>query len=552
MILDSSRVETIDRLLSANIIYKVPRYQRCFSWEKEHIETFWEDLLDTKKDSAREDYFLGSMIFRKINEGEMEIIDGQQRLVVITIFFSCIRDYYLNEGNMQGVAEINPIYIGRRREGSMQFKLKLNEQDNIFFQSYIQEDGSRNFGSTRGLPESHKLILNARNIIYEKICEELQKCNNEEDKKIFLEDLKDTVTNKFKVLSTYVDSIDEAYVVFETLNDRGLDLSIADLLKNYLYSKAGERLENIRTMWEEIMDMLNGKEISKFLRCYWNSSKKLIREKYLYKALKNHIRNNREVLSFVKELRDEAEVYNNLINPNNDNWHDKKLVKLLEDLKSLGARQIYPLLLSAYKKFGASKQFKITVELSTVLTFRYSIICGLNPNKLEDEYSDIAVKLRQGKDLTYVKQKFLQLNPNNETFLQEFNKKEITNQKIARYLLIKITERLLRGTDVGTDEDISLEHIMPQKPSLEWKKYIIKQNINHEDFIDRIGNLTLLTGPRNRGASNKLFQIKCKEIYRKSFLPITKDICRYKQWNEEIIIERQKKLAEIAKNIWKL
>lgn len=552
MILDLSRIQTIDQLLSTNIVYKVPQYQRCFSWEKEHVEAFWEDLLDTMKDPAREDYFLGSMIFRKIKDGEMEIIDGQQRLAVITIFFSCIRDYYFDIGNMQGVGEINPIYIGRRREGSLKFKLKLNEQDGNFFQSYIQENGKRNFEKTRGRPESHKLILNARKIIYEKICEELQKFNNDEDKKGFLENLKDTVASKFKVLSTYVDSAEEAFVVFETLNDRGLELSIADLLKNHIYSKAGEKLEIVKTIWEEIMDMLDSKEISKFLRCYWNSSKYLIREKGLYRALKNHLRNNEEVLSFVKELRNEAEIYDKLINPSNDNWHDKKIVKLLEELKSLNVRQIYPLLLSAYVKFGLSKEFKMIVESAIVLTFRYSIICGLNPNKLEVGYSDIAIKLRQGEDLSYVNQKFLQLNPADEKFIEEFREKEITNQKVARYLLIKITEYFLAEKDVSTNADISLEHIMPQKPNLDWQKYIIKQKINHEDFIDRIGNLALLTGPRNSRASNKLFQIKRSEVYSRSISPITKDICRYKEWNEETICDRQKKLAAIAGKVWKL
>lgn len=553
MLLDASRVETVDRLLSTNRIYKVPRYQRSFSWEKDHIELFWEDLIETKDDNSREDYFLGSMIFRQITENEMEIIDGQQRLAVITILLACIRDYYFDMGSMEGVSEINPIYIGRKKAGVMHYKLELNSQDNTFFRNYIQDDArERNFSRKRGLSTSQKLILNAHNIIFEKIGEELDKLIRSEDKKNFLEDLKNIITEKFKVLSTYVSSLEEAYVVFETLNDRGLDLSIADLLKNYLYSKAGGNLNAVRNTWEEIMNMLDGKEINNFLRCYWLSSKDLVREKQLYKALKNHLRDKGEVLSFVQELKNEAEVYRNIINPDDNYWDDDNLTNALKELKNLGIKQIYPLILSAYKKFGKSSDLKKIINWSISLTVRYSIICSLNPNKLEVEYSDAAIKLRRNKDLIFVKRRFLELIPGDEEFSNGFGEKELTNKKIARYLLCKIAKKMgVCGGDISIDENITLEHILPQKLTPEWEKYIEKNGLNHEDYLHKIGNLTLLNGPRNRNLSNKSFKEKSK-IYNTSALKITKDICLYKEWNEENILKRQGDLVKIAKEIWKL
>lgn len=567
MILDKySGVKTIVDLLTFRKIYKVPRYQRCFSWEREQIETFWEDLtavIKERKKGKKEDYFFGSMIFKELSEEEVEIIDGQQRMAVITILFSCIRDllsysntFWVDLG-LAGV--IDNRYITNYGPSNLPqtFKLILNQTDDSFFKYYIQEKREeKNFERKRNLHYSNRLILNAYNILRGKILEELNKINSDDDKRVFLNNIVEIVAFDFKILSTYVDSIEEAFVVFETLNDRGLDLSIADLLKNYFYSKAGKRLDKVQSLWEDMMEKLDNKDLNRFLRYYWLSSKGLVREKELYRVLKNELNTEEEVCRFVHNLKNEAEIYYDLINPDYNSWKDKNIVKLLIQLKNLNVKQVYPLLLSGYKIFEKSiSNFKTLIEWSINLTFRYSIICGRNPNDLEKEYSNMARMIRNGKDLKYIKKHFLELNPDDEDFIKNFEKKEIKNQKIARYLLAKIvnTEREKKDTPINeNDENITLEHIIPKKLTTEWIEYIKKYNLNHEELLYRIGNLTLLIFSRNKNISNKSFQEKCKE-YKKSDLFITKDIYyKYKDWNEEAINARQKELAEIAKKIWKI
>ena len=126
-------------------------------------------------------------------------------------------------------------------------------------------------------------------------------------------------------------------------------------------------------------------------------------------------------------------------------------------------------------------------------------------------------------------------------------------------MLCQIVNYIMKGKEkVGelcveeNSESINLEHIMPKTLSEDWEDYIKKQKLNYKELVNRVGNLTLLTGPKNKEASNKLFSVKCKKIYSKSKLPITKELYKYKKWNEKTINERQKELAQIANEVWKI
>lgn len=555
----SSGDKNIEDLLLGSVLYKVPLYQRSFSWEKEQVERFWEDIIETISEE-RTDYFIGSIIFKENPDGTRIIIDGQQRLAVITIIFACIRDMFNRLGDVAATAEIETRYIGMRDIETRQrdFKLKLNKEDEDFFRDYIQsamaEIRTKRFGKKSGKPQSHKLIIKAYEVLNHNISDELEKYKDLDSKKRFLYKLTSIIAKKFKVIATYVDNENDAYLIFETLNERGLDLSIADLLKNYIYSKAGKKQESVQKQWEGIASVLSGSDLVDFLRYYWSSSRELVRDKQLYRVLRNHLREQQDVYQFVSDLKKEAEVYEALINPNENFW-DINQFELLKELKILNVKQIYPLLLSGDIRLNKSDFTKL-LNLSLNLTFRYSTICNLNPNKLERCYSDLSIKLRTGRiSFCQIQRELTKLNPDDESLIKAFNLKEIKNTQIARYVLAQITNYIMKKDElsvVRNPEKVNLEHIIPKTLNSDWEKYIKKQKLEHKELINMIGNLTLLSKPQNIQASNKLFLEKCKETYRKSNLPITKELCRYKIWNKDTILERQEKLANLAKNIWKI
>ncbi len=563
----SAEAKTIKSLLGGDSLFKIPRYQRSFSWEKEQVEKFWYDILDTI-DEDRKDYFFGPMIFKTDKEEQekrLEVIDGQQRLALITIFFACIRDIYIEMINQEEGHEIQKVFIGGRDRYTKEiiFKLRLNRQDEGYFQSNIQkqtaETINNRFGRKKNIPQSWRLIRKAYDFLYENIFSELKNYKDLEIKKSFLFQLENAIANKFKIIQIVIDNEDDASLIFETLNERGIELSVSDLLKNYIYSKTEKEnpknLELIQSEWEDIMDRLEeSKEFSNFLRYYWNSCHPLVRKNQLYQTYKEYLKKQNDLPKFINILKEESKIYKALIEPYN--WPNQKQMNLLKDLRLLGVKQIYPLLLSGFRKL-TPKDFVRLIELSLNLTFRYSIICNQNPNQLERVYSDLANQLHNDKtNLDKIEKRLKALYPFDGLFIQEFSSKKIKNGQIARYILIQINNYLIKEKEevkvINDPEKVDLEHIMPKTLSPQWKLYIEKNKIIHYELIDMIGNLTLLPAPKNKEVSNKPFLEKCK-TYKNCYLPTTRLIPRdYKVWNKENILQRQKKLAELAKNIWKI
>lgn len=562
MIDDAKDVPIID-LFSPSRHYVVPQYQRSFSWTSEEVETFWEDIIETRQDE-REGYFLGAIILKEEEKNRFQIIDGQQRMVLITILFACIRDQYYKGnfklGDLARAARIQSDYIGRRddHKNKTEYFLEINNIDNAYFRNYIQAySSSENKKPDRSLPESNKLIKKAYEIIEERILDELKKLESNK-RKDFLAELEHIVGRQFVVIEIKVKDEADAHLVFETLNDRGLELSIADLLKNYLYSKSKEKLDLVKQEWDEIRSIIvEFRILNNFLRHYWSSSVDLVREKRLYKTFKKNLKTSQEVYDFVGNLKEEASLYKNLVTPTDEFWRNKEQVRMLEDLAILGIKTVYPLLLSGYIKLKSKKEFKTLVDLCLKLSFRYNTICSLNPNELEREYSRLAVGLRSNQmNLSKISQTLRMMNQKTDRFTQDFAQKEIKNGKIARYILREMINFSSKGkgkvAELRVEDDsekVNLEHIMPQSQE-KWKNYIKEHKIDHQNLINRIGNLTLLTGPKNKELSDSPFYIKCKK-YKESKIQLT-DISKYKDWNEESISERQEELTRIAENVWKI
>lgn len=170
----------------------------------------------------------------------------------------------------------------------------------------------------------------------------------------------DFVEEKLKVVSITVPSKANAFTIFETLNDRGLELAQVDLLKNYLYSKAGDRLDEVQNLWTEMIYQIESAEnenlVLEYIKYHWSSQYGLTREKNkeLYNDIKNKIRNVSHTVSFVNNLKEDANLYLAIINHNNPYWEEfpNKTKEYIETLNFFNLRQFRPLLLAILKKFN--------------------------------------------------------------------------------------------------------------------------------------------------------------------------------------------------------
>ncbi len=353
-------------------------------------------------------------------------------------------------------------------------------------------------------------------------------------------------------------------MIYEAINQKRLELSVADLFKNYLIRKTKDKLEKeqVIVIWKEIVDSLDN-DIRPFLKHYWHSKKGVITERRLFHELKRFVEDKKQKndpFILIKELGEESKIYSALNNPDDDRW-DAGIKELIEEFNTLGVEQPLPILMIAKKNFSDS-DFKDLLEAIINFSFRYNIICNKPPNVLERRYSDIARRIRGEyiKDgetkIENAKQVLALLKeyyPTDEELEKNFLGKTIEKNKISLYLWSKINKRL-QEIEKPNPADLSVEHILPKKPDLEWEQYLVGKGYAEDDFDDliyRIGNQTAMDIKMNTQARNKIFTKKRDENYKDSNMPINEMLKSITDWTEKEISQREKDYVGKVKEIWK-
>ena len=347
-----------------------------------------------------------------------------------------------------------------------------------------------------------------------------------------------------------------AYKVFETLNARGVRLSTTDLLKNFLFSiavKGGEaELEEAERQWQSINDRLGARDFPTFLRYYWNSKHSFQRKQTLFKAIKSTITTSEGVFTLLNDLENLVEVYAALSQPADDLW-DKEQAKWIDALSLFRVKQCYPLLLAAYQKLE-SYEFTRLLKLCVVISFRYNVISGLNPNLLEDVYHRAAVRVTLGQ-LSNTSSILSELKPiyvDDERFKNAFALKSLPaqrNRKLVRYILFELENQLAATAyDYKENTKATIEHILPENASEAWDAFFSPEE--QDKNTQKLGNLTLLEAQKNKECANALYEQKLP-VYETSVYRLTCERSVYNEWTPVTLRRRQEKLADLAATVWK-
>ncbi len=253
--------------------YKIPEFQRDFSWNEENWEDIWQDLIYIFEDKELQDY-MGTIVLQNLKEKKtFLVVDGQQRITTLSLFIIAIvrnlKDLVEKnidiEKNEERIKKILDIYIGEKSISDLYYKSKLtlNENNDSFYQSRVLEfKDPVNFAKLR---DSEKLIYKAYKYFYEEIKRYFTTLTGEKLGK-FLEKTLDGLT----FIQITVDDDISAYTVFETLNARGVELTTTDLLKNYLFSivasigKKGSEFKILKEDWQQIVDTVGLKKFPIF------------------------------------------------------------------------------------------------------------------------------------------------------------------------------------------------------------------------------------------------------------------------------------------------
>ena len=558
----NTRTTNFLELVGNGRIFRVPPYQRDYSWSEEQWEDLWTDVVDLRADRAQRHY-MGALVVEGTSDREFAVIDGQQRLATLSILALAVinrlrklpADPDEAARNAERAAALRTRFIGEKDPASLieSSKLSLNQTDNSFYQDYlIQLRQPRN---PRGLPRSSRLLWECFRYFTTRLEREPSLFAGER----LAELLSETVGRQLMFILITVDDELNAYTVFETLNARGLELSATDLLKNYLFSrvKVGADLEALQRRWHSLIATVQQERFPELLRYHMQTLYPQVRSARLFKLVRDSVRTPDQVFTLMEALEDRGELFAALVDPSHGYWIELPEARpFVRELNLFRVRQMTPLLFAAWERFPKS-DFVSVLRLVSVVSFRYSVVSGLNPNALEPVYHDAARAVLDGVAINpaAVFERLRPIYVDDAKFEQDMTRFTIETsgqrKRLAKYILARFEgDASGRACDPDTDPG-TIEHILPENPADEWE--VTFSRAQWDAAVYRLGNLTLLESSRNRTVGNAFYAEKLATYVTSQYL-LTRAIPEIApdEWTPALLDERQRRLAERSVSLWRL
>jgi hypothetical protein len=552
MLMDPTN-QTFQELLSNGVKYVVPRFQRDYAWDQEQWEDLWADI-----ETLEHYHYMGYIVLQRKGQQEFEVIDGQQRLVTLSLIVLAAManiQNLINQGiekteNQERLRVLTDRLIGYKNLVTMNVtsKLYLNRNNNYFYQKICSNLAPLN---PVGITASNQLIKQA----FEFFSKPMSPLNGSE-----LGDLIEKISSRMLFTKIVVRDILNAYQLFETLNARGVQLSTPDLLKNYLFSVItsddevpDEQVNDLDEDWLNILTQLREKNFSDFIRHHHNIQNHENSKRNLFKSLKQIADTPQSASQYLKSLTEYAPVYASLLNPHDEWWKKQnnahqKISYYLQGLKLFTINQPFPVLMVACQKFS-HEEFLKTLKYLYVLSVRYNIICRFSPNEQERAYNKMAMKVFNGEytRASHIKnsEEFRRLYPDDNAFKNAFEFYKMPSRRSSkkiRFLLAEIENSFGRELNYL---DTTLEHVCPYNPDQAWYEYF-GEGVN--DIADRLGNMVLLEKDELRRAD---FNTK-KRIYLSTSFRLAKKVAEYDSWDLATLSHYQIWLAKQAVKTWRV
>ena len=536
--------------------YVIPIYQRTYSWSEKQCEQLWNDIVHVAKNDKIPSHFLGSVVYiqRGIYQASavnsLLVIDGQQRLTTMTLLLAAIRKTLENSTNVKGInqTKINNYFLfNNDEEDDKRQKLVLTRSDKETLLGILEETPLPTKPS-KHIIDNYNYFLNLitksdidLDLLYQGIC-------------------------KLVIVDISLDSnYDNPQLIFESLNSTGLELSQADLIRNFvlmgLEIKLQEEIYN--TFWYPMERNFGHSEGSEYFDSFMRDylTVKLIeipKEREVYMRFKEYFSSQKKTIKdIVSDIYYYSKFYITLAFNKSE---DPDILQKISDINSLQVDVAYPFLLEVFADHDKGKisrtELLEILDLVESYVFRRQI-CEIPTNSLNKTFATLYGLIDSDNYLESIKAAFLLKDsyrryPNDSEFHQQFMVKNVYNFRTRAYLFRKL-ENFGRKEHVKID-DYTIEHIMPQneKVSAVWREELGENwKEIHEKYLHRIGNLTL-TG-YNSELSDSSFEKKqtMKGGFKDSPIRLNSELATLERWDEIAIKTRSKSLADKALIIWK-
>lgn len=542
--------------------FVIPVYQRNYDWRKDNCKTLFDDIVNAVVMDRL--HFVGSIVY--VDQGEENkiyrylIIDGQQR---ITTIFLLLKSLYDVSDDVNLKNEINSMLFNIDRFNN----LKLTDQNKIKLKP-IKSDNEQFFllmkGEVEAMNKSSNIYSN-----YEYLKSLIRK--TVQGGEVSCEDILSGIKKLTSAVIILDPKEDNPQSVFESINSTGLELSLADLIRNFVLMTDKDQERLFEQYWLKIEQNITPKEMPDFITDYLQfSCKEKVTTQNAYAVFKNAFKTRDYTNeSILQELLHYSKYYKAFLFGDYTNYSNIVNKRLLE-LRTIDQATIYQFLFHIFDDYEKNDINQETLEKVLTFFFNYllrRIICGVTSNSLRGLYKTLYNRIfsdANNKKNYYdsIVQFFMQLNtkdaiPSDTAFKDALLNTDLYNKKnVCKYVLKSIenaTEDGKEGKEVVDISTLSIEHIMPQTLTEEWKKDLGKdyQRV-HEKYLHNLGNLSL-TG-YNSELGQKSFAEKKEKIKNKNshIVVLNKDVLDKTVWNESAIIKRADRLSNILLNIFKI
>ena len=541
-------------IISNSRRFIVPKFQRDYSWNSEQWDDLWQDI-ETMIDE-HDEHYMGYLVLQTQDDKLFYIIDGQQRfttvLLLIYAAIKCVESQIVQgidvEDNKRRCESLKALYIGKEDPVTLDYDnlLTLNRNNNSYFCDYILKLGDL---KARNLTATEKLMRSCFEYYEQKL---VGKYNSGKEYASFIQ----AVAEGLHFTQIVVNDEMNAFRVFETLNARGVQLSSADLLKNYLFSRVDSdtthtsRIDTLERKWSVLTDNIKAEKLPEFLRYYWNMQHKTIRANAVYKTIRQEIKEDKQVFLLLDDLISYSDIYMALTDENDEMWTDSEVRESVALLNLFRLKQPFSLLMAA-KRNLTEGEFKRVLKTVVMMCFRYNVICDRNPNDQETPFNNLAqsISLNKVVDLNMLSSIIVDDIEFKSSFKEKSFPYNSRNAKVVKYILGRVEH--FKGSTQSVrfdDENVSIEHIYPQNPTEEWQLDESKM----QRFVFRLGNMCLLEKGLNRDIQNSVFADKVDTYKKSSFYYAKKIALDYTEWNDNTIIKLQNEMANAAVSIWRI
>lgn len=542
--------------------FVIPVYQRNYDWRKTECKQLFEDILEVGKNPSLSSHFIGSIVhvhddvYSSNRIKELSIIDGQQRLTTITLIYLSLYNFARLTNREEMVEEIKETYlINKFSSEDDKLKLKLTENNDKALKFLLRNSNQETFDDYSNIIANFnyfKTLVNDDN--FEAVWNGLSKL-------MFVE----VALDKNK---------DDPQRIFESLNSTGLELTQADLIRNYILMDLERKYQNeiYENYWQIIeknaTDLkTNSSKVSDFIRDYLTLENKTIPNKgKVYQEFKNKYTNMsltqwQDALEKIKSL---VLHYNKLINPKNEK--DKDIQKQLNYIDRLEINVAFPFLMKVYDDYNQNVIDKNTfinvLELVQSYVWR-RFIAGLPTNSLNKTFMSLYEKVEKANYLESLQRTLLaksggQKFPRDGEIKEALKSKNVynINSRNRTYFL----ERLENYNNkepviIEGNSDITVEHIFPQNPDPKWKQDLDNEEYKYikNNLLNTIANLTL--SGNNGQLSNKSFIDKRDLLeygYKDSRLWLNRYLAELNFWNKDTLEKRLELITDRFLKIWQI